>query len=103
MSWVEDARKLLQGFVAPELRAISARLDEAGKMVAERHAVLLDSNQERDKIATERHAALLDKLEAARREIMLQVELAVTKGRLQELESRQSEAGSAGWTSAFSA
>ena len=78
-SWVGDARRLLQDFVAPELRAITARLEEADKRDAER-----------DKLATERHLALLDKLDATRREIMLQVELAITKSRLQDLEGRQS-------------
>ena len=69
MSWVEDARKLLQGFVAPELRAISLRLDASEKLNAERHQVLLD------------------KLDGTRREIMLQLELAMAKGKIEELQS----------------
>ena len=77
-SWVGDARKIIQDFVAPELRAIAARLDEAERRDAER-----------DKLATERHLVLLDKLEATRRELMLHTELAIARSRLQDFESRQ--------------
>ncbi len=105
-SWVADARKLLQDFVAPELRAISARLDaadrqdiERDKVAAERHSALLDMLAQRDKVAEERHALLLEKieggrreLESARREILLQVELAIAKARLGEQPVSRSEA-----------
>jgi hypothetical protein len=53
MSWVEDARKLMQDLVAPELRAITSRMDSA--------------------LATERHAALMEKIEGLRRELALQI------------------------------
>lgn len=109
-SWVADARKLLQDFVAPEVRAVIARLDSADKVAAERHAALLASNEERhaalvdmssqrDKVAEERHALLLEKiessrreLESARREILLQVELAIAKARLGESSPSRTEA-----------
>ncbi len=77
-SWFGDARKLLQDFVAPELRAITARLDEADRR-----------DTERDKLATERHLTLLDKLEANRREVMLHVELALANRKIEELQAKQ--------------
>ena len=55
MSWVEDARKWMQDFVAPELRAISTWLDTS------------------DKLGVEQHAAVLVKLEEFRRELILMV------------------------------
>ncbi len=78
MSWVEDARKLMQDFVAPELRAISARLDAAERM-----------DSERDKLAAERHANVLDKLESNRRELVMQMELMIAKSKLKEYEGQQ--------------
>ncbi len=122
-SWVADARKLLQDFVAPEVRAVTARLDTSDKLAEERHAALLSSSKERhaalldmleqrDKVAAERHAALLDmfqerdrtaadrhallleKVEGARREILLQPELAIAKARLGEQPVNRSEAAS---------
>ena len=71
MSWVEDTRKLMQDFVTPKLRAISVRLDSA------------------DKVAAERHAALLEKVEGLRREIKLQIDLALANCKLEELERKQ--------------
>ncbi len=79
MSFVDDARKLLQDFVTPELRAITARLDGADQ-----------ANVGRNKLASERHLALLDKLETNRREILLQIELALAKGKIEELQNRVS-------------
>ena len=80
-SWVGDVRKLLQDFVAPELRAIATRLDEA-----DRH------DAKRDKVAAKRHLALLDKLESNRREIMLQVDLMLATRKIEELQARQAAA-----------
>ena len=37
MSTIEDLRKLAQDFIAPELRAIEARLSALEKTVAENH------------------------------------------------------------------
>jgi hypothetical protein len=78
MSWVEDARKLMQDFVAPELRAISARFDAAERLDAER-----------DKVAGERQAATLEKLEGLRRKVKLRIDLALANRRLEGLERRQ--------------
>ena len=41
MSVVDDFRKVLQDFLAPELRAISARLDAIEKVAEARHSELL--------------------------------------------------------------
>ena len=71
MSFVEDARRLMQDFVAPELRSITIRLDSA------------------DKLATERHAAMLEKIDGLRREIKLQIDLALANRKLEELERKQ--------------
>ena len=42
MGWIEDARKLMQDFVTPELRAITARMDSADRLATERHNALLE-------------------------------------------------------------
>ncbi len=102
-SWVADARKLLQDFVAPEVRAVVTRLDASDKLVSERHAALLASMEERhaallnmlaqcDKVAEERHALLLEKIEGTRREILLQLELAIARARLGEPPLGRTEA-----------
>jgi DNA-binding transcriptional MerR regulator len=89
MSWVDDARKLLQDFVAPELRAMTAQLNAikellaaADKASAERYAMV-------DKLSAERHAALLERLEAATRELSLKIELALVTRKLEELQEKQ--------------
>ena len=71
MSFVEDARRLMQDFVAPELRSITIPLDLA------------------DKLATERHAAMLEKIDGLRRKIKLQIDLALANRKLEELERKQ--------------
>jgi hypothetical protein len=81
MSRVEDARKLMQDFVAPELRAITVRMDAAEQLATEQ-------------LATERHSALpalFEKIESVRREVSLQVELAMAMAnrRIEELQARQ--------------
>jgi hypothetical protein len=81
VSWVDDARKLMQDFVAPELRAISARFDAAERLDAER-----------DKVAAERQAALLEKFEGLRREVKLQIDLGA--GRPSTGRTRAQTAGS---------
>ncbi len=101
LSWVADARRLLQDFVTPEVRTLMARLDAMDKVAAERHSVILDMFQERDrtaaerdKVAAERHQALLDRIEgtrreidSARRELLVQIELAITKSKLELLQA----------------
>jgi hypothetical protein len=41
MSVIEDVRQAIQDFIAPELRAIGARMDGAEKMAAARHSEIL--------------------------------------------------------------
>ncbi len=90
-SWVSDARRLLQDFVAPELRAITARFDASDLRQADRDR----REAERDNLAAERHQALIDKIEAVRREIMLQVELAITKNKLEQLQMFRNQSAQA--------
>jgi hypothetical protein len=73
MSWIEDAPKLMQDFVTPELRAITARMDSA------------------DRLATERHNTLLEKMDALRREVGLQIDLALAHRKLEELQAKQQQ------------
>lgn len=51
MSWVEDARKWMQDFVAPKLCSISAQINGIREWIAAG-----------DKLSAERHTTLLDKL-----------------------------------------
>jgi hypothetical protein len=78
MSWVEDARNLMQDFVAPELRATSAKIE-----------AIKDQITAGENLAGERHTALLDKLEGTRREILLQLSLALANQKIEELQARQ--------------
>ena len=78
MSWVEDARKLMQDFVAPELRAISAQIDGIRQQIAAS-----------DKLSNDRHLALLERTEGMRRKISLHIELALANRKLEELQARQ--------------
>ena len=71
MSFVEDARKLMQHFAAPELRSITIRLDPA------------------DKLVTERHAAMLERIDGLRREIKLRIDLALENRKLEKFERKQ--------------
>jgi len=81
MSWVDDARKLLQDFVAPELRAMTAQLNAIKELLAAA-----------DRLSAERHAALLERLEAATRELSLKIELALVTRKLEELQEKQAAA-----------
>ncbi len=57
------------------------------KVAADRHAALLDMFERRDVIAAERHQALLGKIESTRRELVVQIELAMTKNKLELLQA----------------
>lgn len=71
MSVVEDSRKILQDFLAPELRAISARLDALEKKV--------DDNERR---AEKRH----DEVMSSIRQV---IDYNSIQQRLAKLESRE--------------
>ncbi len=100
MGFVEDARKLLQDFVAPELRGINQRLDDmiAGleKSFAEVERLAQEREQASEKLAAERQNALLERMEALKRELLMAVDLAIAHRRIEELEGRlrQSATGS---------
>ena len=92
MSFVEDARKLLQDFVAPELRGINQRLDDivAGleKSFAEVERLAQEREQASEKLAMERQNALLDRMEALKRELLMAVDLDIAHRRIEELKGR---------------
>jgi hypothetical protein len=111
MSWVEDARTLLQDFVAPELRGINQWLDDlilsmqksfadVERLATERHAAAELVAMERDKVGTERmaamerlaaerHRALVERMESLQRELLLAVDLALARRRIEDLERQQ--------------
>jgi hypothetical protein len=68
----------MHDFVAPKLRALTAQLDE-----------IREELRAADKLAGERHSALLERLEAARRELSLKIELALVSRKLEELQDKQ--------------
>jgi tetrahydromethanopterin S-methyltransferase subunit G len=63
MSVIEDTRKLLQDFLAPELKELSVRLDAIEKRIDERFAALdqrIDAeSKSAERIAAERHSQLM--------------------------------------------
>ena len=95
MSWVEDARKLMQDFVAPELRGINQRLDDvvAGmqKSFAEVERLAHKRQQASEKFAADRCSALLDRMESMRRELLLAIDLALVNRKIEELQGKRPE------------
>ena len=89
MSFVEDSRKLLQDFVAPEVRSINVRIDGLVESMKLSLAALENRFDESDRLAAERHAALLDKLESTRRELSLELDLALARRKIEQLELKQ--------------
>ena len=78
MSVIEDSRKILQDFIAPELRAIAVRLDALEKRV-DRVDKRIDDNEHR---AEKRH----DEVMSAIRQVL---DLNSIQQRLARLESRE--------------
>ena len=64
MSVIEDVRKVLQDFLAPELRELKARFDAAEKRADERHAELTRRADASEGRAVERHAETMDAIRA---------------------------------------
>ena len=97
MSFVEDARKLLQDFVASELHGINQRLDDlvAGleKSFAEVERLAQELQQASEKLTSERQNTLLDRMEALKRELLMAVDLAIAHRRIEELEGRLRQPG----------
>lgn len=83
MSVVEDTRKVLQDFLAPELREVRARLDALEKRMDERFDQVNARLDQSDKTASSRHEAITSAL------ISLQNYHEVRE-RLARLESRES-------------
>lgn len=59
MSVAEDSRKVLQDFVAPELRAISARLDALERRVGGVDRKIDEAERPAEKRADQRHEAVM--------------------------------------------
>ena len=76
MSVVEDVRKVIQDFVAPELRSLSSQMTDVRRDIA---------LQREDQKATE--ARLLRAIEQSKAEVLLVVENLELKQRLRQLES----------------
>jgi hypothetical protein len=84
MGAIEDTRKILQNFMAPELRGIQERLDSIDKRfeTVERHFETVDKH-----FAALEHKMADDKAELLRtidfmlRELSLRIELAAVKNR----------------------
>ena len=94
MSWVEDARKLLQDFVTPELRGMNQRLDDViqgmQKSFAEVEKLANERQQASEKAAADRHGFLLDRMESLRRELSLAIDLALANRKIEELQAKHS-------------
>jgi hypothetical protein len=71
MSVVEDLRKVLQDFLAPEMRAVAARLDALEKRM-----------ESQDKIAEARHNEIMVRIESLRSSFEIDK-------RIERLENRQ--------------
>ena len=82
MGAIEDVRKLLQDFVAPELRALSARLDG----VEQRFDGVDQRLDGLAKAITEGDERTLKAIEQAQREILLMLKLAQSEQRNAEYE-----------------
>jgi chorismate mutase len=75
MSVVEDVRKVLQDFLAPELRALTVRMDAADKIAEARY-------QEIKTNAEARHQEIMTRLDGLKSSLELDK-------RVERLESRQ--------------
>jgi hypothetical protein len=89
MSVVEDVRKTLQDFLAPELRAVTARLDAIDSKLAAQDKVLAAQ----EKTTETRFAAYEKTAEARHNEILARLESLKNSfefdKRIERLESRQ--------------
>ena len=67
MGVIEDVRKVVQDLVAPDLKAISARLDALEKISTARHAELLARIDVVVNTVASNHASILNALEIDKR------------------------------------
>ena len=70
MSVIEDVRKVLQDFLAPELRELKARFDAAEKRADERHVELSERIQQLSKRSDERQAEITKRADERHAETM---------------------------------
>ena len=82
MSVVEDVRKVLQDFLAPELRAVHVRLDARFDTVSSRFSAIDEKIDARFEMVSTRIVALDGKIDGLK--TMLELEK-----RVERLESRQ--------------
>ncbi len=60
MSVVDDLRRVLQDFLAPELRELKARMDASDKRADERHAEIMEAFRASDLRMDRRVDSILD-------------------------------------------
>ena len=78
MSWVREARELVQDLIAPELRAIGAKVDALSIRMEEQA-------QSVERRGAERHADIKADIAALRTEIALQMQIATLSRQVAEL------------------
>ena len=91
VSNVESFRKVLQDFLAPELRGISVRLEALDKRLEEMSG---DSKAARDELRSELHAVearMKETVEQAKLEILLKVELSEARQQISLLAKENTE------------
>jgi uncharacterized protein YqfA (UPF0365 family) len=93
MSVVEDVRKVLQDFLAPELRALTARMDAADKIADARYQEIKANAEARHQEVKANAEALRQEVMSFRQEVMVRFDslkdsLELDK-RVEKLESRQ--------------
>jgi hypothetical protein len=81
MSVIDDFRKVLQDFLAPELRAVNARLDAIEKVSEARHSEVLARFASEKTAADARHNELLARLDGLQRFFELDKRVEKLEGR----------------------
>ncbi len=82
MSVVEDVRKVLQDFLAPELRTVHARLDAVEENMDTRFDAVKSRFSALEEVATARHNEILTKIDGLKSSLDLDK-------RVERLESRK--------------
>ena len=81
MSVIDDFRKVRQDFLAPELRAVNARLDATEKVMEAHHRETL-ARLETEKTASDaRHSEILSRLDGLQRSFDLDKRVERLEGR----------------------
>lgn len=82
MSVIEDVRKVLQDFLAPELRAVHSRLDAIEENMDTRFDAIKSRFSALEEVAAARHNEILAKMDGLKSSLELDK-------RVERLESRQ--------------